>query len=44
MMDLNHAQLQLNEMHAKIDRKTLAATMMFLNRKIRQVTNGLYLQ
>ena len=43
MMDVPHAQLQLNGMHAKICRRALALSMAFFNRKLRQLSNGVYL-
>ena len=44
MLDVPHAQLQLKGMHAKICKRTLALSMAFFNRKMRQLSNGVYLQ
>lgn len=44
LLDFLHAQNQLNTMHAKICRRTLAISMAYFNRKFRQITRGIYLQ
>lgn len=44
LMDVPFAKLQLMKMHAHICPKTLRLTMAFLNRKMRQLSKGIYLQ
>lgn len=43
-MDVQHANQQLKTMHAIICRRTFALTMAFINRKMRQMSRGVYLQ
>ena len=44
MLDVAHAKMQLDSMHAKICWRTLMLTMAYFNRKFRQMCKGIYLQ